>query len=741
MLPNELKFESLQRIFHDPKFFYQVKLILELLGSAKSASQCHAKMLLMAFMLQHHRTLLKPTAGSSTSAAASGGITTNGAGEYFECECDDPDYELGRNVCDPSLYQLIDILGRAWVGVCNLPTCWFKRMRFMVSYARYSKAFLEWKARDSREMVEVEVLRFVDAFTTMNNMRQVVVDGYVPAYRMQTSLEWARKACEHRLRNLTSLLGSANKARELIREELLRYRLMVLVSGKLGIARGEPLVFFEWSDDRKLVDHWKVRLAALSTAECGAPAASGSSRRIAVPRVGSRHIRYSGDGLLRQWWGPEYGRLVRLKQHISRGMETGSQIGWVPLFVAHVMRVMTAWVIRDKEKAKKFALPIDSEFVAQQCAMNQCHVIKYISYFVTAMKEFCALPRIEEINNIEKRFLAKGELLQLPLLFAFLDLLENLRVDACMPSLHAAVQSLAHQPPNNELYAFVNDLNSRRMGLRNALRWIEIAKKDSEGLADCLDCNHNAASRAQSVVQSESATSGAEHDNDMVVDESIPSVAVTKDYKPLDPSLRLERLQLYLAKMLTQLPSSRSLTALPETLVMLHLPILNLQMLVRDTVLAFAICQYSASLGNGDAATICRLKSSILTILGEEHPQTKEQVSSRIHAAIENECFCLCDNEKRILYSLIDSLMASDEALLADKVAKVARARICRAVQHMLVHGSSAAYDGPKLDNFACDVANICRQAEHIWEASYDTYKPIYEVLLEYNKLWRCRLK
>lgn len=724
-LPKELEFDSLQRMFREPAFFRQVKVVLELLGSAKSASRCHVKMLLMAFMLRHHRTLLKPVSEETHQSSSSSPGECEDleySARYLSCDGLDPDYEYGRNVCDPSLCQLIDVLGRAWLGVCSDPWCWFMRMRFMVAYARYSKGFLEWKARDSREMVEVEVLRFVDTFTTMSNMRQVVADGRVHG-SIAFSLEWGRRDCEQRLRNLTSLLGSAGKARELIREELMRHRIMSLVRGKLGVSKGEPLVFFEWSDDRKLVDHWMVRLAAMSTAECGR-AAAGTSRRIAVPRLGTRQARLAGPTLLRQWWGSDYARLVKLKEHMRRGLETGSQIAWVPLFMAHAMRVMTRWVIRDAEKARKFAAPIDSEFIAQQCAMNNCDVLTYVAYIVGAMKEFCALPRVDEIRALEKRFVVNKEPLKEPLLNAFLDLLENLRVDACMPSLHAAVQSLAQQPPNNELYAFVNDLHGRRLGLGNALCWVEVAKKDADALlpADTV--------RVRQPSTSTSDTSAA------------PATGSSR--RVLAPAARLPRLQLYFAKTLTQLPSAKALAHLPETFVMLYLPVLNVQMLVRDTVVAFAICQYAAGLGRGDGATICRFKNTVLSILrASDADSDPQRTAKRIHDAIDAECFCMSDSDRSILFSLVDSLVAphaADETTdaPADKVASLAHSRICAAIQHSLVHGDTKPYDGPKLENFTCDVANICRQAEHIWKSSFDAYKPIYEVLLECNRLWRC---
>jgi hypothetical protein len=660
-LPAELQFTTLQAKFQDQAFFEKVVRLLELLGSAKTASRCHAKMLLMAFMLNHHRTLI----------ADPDQITGN-----FDCcdddqsESDSDSYLVGDRSgrlctarCSPALLRQISQLGADFVSVCQYPRCWFRRMAFMVAYARYAKLFLDWKSKDAMSLIKSEVVLFVDAFNTMNNIKQCVTSGKVALERCQNSIAKLRRTAEQHFLRISRLLGSSKRGKELVHREMSHRRFMNELSKRVD---KDGLVFVDWSS--KIAVKNQVRMACMQ---------SLVEKHPAPPRVGSREEKHDPK-IMSVWHGRYYRRLRNIKRMIG---DTRTQ-SYIPQFVSYVQDIFREVILQHPKEIADFEKSLDMEFLSQQCAFNHCELKDYILYFLEIMIRHASAGRAKELAKLSRTVgLRQPQGISIDMVFEFLDALDNMRVDITEAGLRSVAKPMLHaDAKKNELVALINDLNGQRIGVCNLENWVQNARTDIAGIL------------------------------------------------PGDSLSRLDRLMVYFTTYLVGCPNSAKLDTLPETFSVLRLPVLHAQIIIRDTVLAFCVVQFTLSVSR-DSTSMCRLKNSFLAVLRSEAPD----IVARTCQLIDEERPALTSSERNVLHGLVSRLLSGD-TVIKDRVGKVAMERIRQAVQHRLLNGDGAA---PSLDQFDTELKQITTYAVNLWRLSLGTYKPIYETLINAKHLWK----
>lgn len=174
--PVRMSFEALQTKFADGVFFSQVTRFFELLGQrVDPSSKCHAKLLLIAFMLNHHTSQ------------------------------------------DVPLTQHIQCLGGAFLNVCVEPSCWFKRVRFFYAYSCFYRVFLDSKCKNAA----TKIPQVLSNMTKSMLICQVLSKNNTSS-SVQRTLNYIHAKTRDYMAALTRLVGSSSKAAELVRQDVAR---------------------------------------------------------------------------------------------------------------------------------------------------------------------------------------------------------------------------------------------------------------------------------------------------------------------------------------------------------------------------------------------------------------------------------------------------------------------------------------------------------------------------------------
>jgi hypothetical protein len=174
--PVRMSFEALQSKFADGTFFSKVTRFFQLLGQrVDPSSKCHAKLLLIAFMLNHHTHQDVPLA------------------HHIQC------------------------LGSAFLNVCLDPSCWFRRVRFFYAYSCFYRVFLDSKCKNAATKIP-QVLNNM----TKSMMICQVLSKNNTSSSVQRTLNYIHAKTRDYMVALTRLVGSSSKAAELVRQDVAR---------------------------------------------------------------------------------------------------------------------------------------------------------------------------------------------------------------------------------------------------------------------------------------------------------------------------------------------------------------------------------------------------------------------------------------------------------------------------------------------------------------------------------------
>lgn len=640
----QLELACLQNRFQDEGFFSKIQRLMELLGSAKSASKCHAKMLLMAFTLNHYGQL--PSA------------------ELYKNEQQPP--------CFPELAANINTLGSRFLTVCSQPLCFFSRIRFIVAYSMYSKKFLMWKSSDAQRAITVEARNLVTSVMAINRIKEEIrKQGTLRFSKYQKTLGELKTIFERQFRSLSENLGSVERARELVGLEYKRRKFLVLIKDlKLEEAPQPPTeeleIFYE--NTTRMVVFQRISTKTLSCAF-----------------IGSREENIDPQGF-ELWYGNHYNNLVRLKEVIHNQFNK-CQVLWIPKLVDHVRTIMMKYILPAQE-ADRFEQSIDYEFIIQQCTMNNFNPKHILLFFISYMKPHCMDHRIKDLNLVEMD-LENCVCPQKDSVLPFLEVLENMRVDSLQLMYHVNIKSLVTRSKKLELSLFMKNLAEDKTDLVNLLRWATSASADDK----CL------------------------------LPENIK----------MQKKSNIDKLALFYSFHVACFPNPDKLSLFPETFTMLRMPVLRTQLLIRDTVIAFSILQFTIGLSK-DERRANRIKTALFKILADEHRHTCDNTIVKIIDVISIERPGMTESERQLLHGLIGRIMS--KGCPKEQVPKLALQRIRVAIQRRVLHVEPD--DSCRmLEHFDGEVKRIVDQAENIWKLSIALYKPIYETLINFLPVWQ----
>lgn len=642
----ELQLEVLQKKFGEQQFFDKIQRLMELLGSAKSASKCHAKMLLMAFMLNHHGQL--PTL------------------EMYR--------EKSHQVCFPELATNINTLGSRFLSVCDQPLCFLSRIRFIVAYSMYSKKFLGWRLQDVQKAINLEARAIVTRVRAMNVLKEKVRSGVLHISKCQVTLQQLRASSERRFKTLADNLGSVERAREVVGQE---YKRQKFLTGLRNLEANDPDAKLpDPTPETEILYKNRTRMIVLQRI---------ATKTLASPFMSSREEKVDPEGF-KLWHGDNYTNLVHLKDIINNQYDK-SQVLWIPKFVDHVRGVMVNKILSDDEEKEKFDQCIDYELVIQQCTMNNFNPSYIMKYFASRMRNYCLDHRVSDLTDVVARL--EGSVYpSKDTVFLFLDVLENMRIDANQLCYHINIKSLVPQSKRLEFPMFFKGVVEERTDISNLLKWAALASLDDK----CLLPDEIKAAKSSNI----------------------------------------DKLARFYSYNIACFPSSESLSTFPETFTMLRMSILRTQMLIRDTVLGFSILQFTIGLSK-DKHLACRIKSAIFAILAEEHRHGADETIAKIIDVVGRERPGMTEPERKLLHGLIGRMMGP--GCPQEQVPKLALRRIRLAIQQRLFHVEP--YNCRMLDHFDGEVKRIVDQVENIWKLSVGLYKPIYEYLIKFSRVWQ----
>ncbi|KAA8908083.1 hypothetical protein TRICI_004834 [Trichomonascus ciferrii] len=615
-----MSFEALQTKFADGAFFSKVTRFFQLLGQrVDPSSKCHAKLLLIAFMLNHH---------------------THG---------------------DVPLAQHIQCLGSAFLNVCAEPSCWFKRVRFFYAYSCFYRVFLDSKCKNAATKIP-QVLSNM----TKSMMICQVLSKNNTSSSVQRTLNYIHAKTRDYMVALTRLVGSSSKAVELVRQDVARSVFLNNLQKRYVASQIDP------SDKNRQYRSVGMQL-------------------ILDPSFTSVHLqsreakydcyKHSTCSVMRDCY---HMKLDYIKQLIRFNINSNKQSDWLPCFLGHVKMVLATL---------SHQLDIDDECVQMQCARNCYDPSKLISYLLSHMKTI-TLPDISGrdypalISSLETRFSFEG--CSKAVLFALLDILDDMRVDHMDHFFHLNISKLSAITRKHELRFFVEDLSSHRMGVKNLLNWVEAAKTP------------------------ETEAETPQHQVGAALEEG-----------------RLRQLKIRFSKMITWFPCPARLDELPETFKYARLTILRTLIMVKDVVSAFTILQFVIML-SGDCTHVCRIKQGIMTILKNECNCPQSEMVTQLYDLVQTERPCMNDRDQKILRSLINRVIRKPDITASEQVPKLALERIQFAIQSILLDEPTPA----KLTHFEQEVSVIAQNSLCILNLNFETYQPIYKTLLHFNEIW-----
>jgi T-complex protein 11 len=253
---------------------------------------------------------------------------------------------------------------------------------------------------------------------------------------------------------------------------------------------------------------------------------------------------------------------------------------------------------------------------------------------------------------------------------------------------HVNIKRLVPQSKRIELSLYLKNLIEEKSDVTNLLKWATLASADDK----CL---------------------------------------LTPELKS-QKSSNIDKLARFYSYSLACFPNPDFLSQFPETFEMLRMSLLRTQMLIRDTVVTFSILQFTIGLSK-DERRANRIKTALFTILADEHRQTADSTIGKIINVISIERPGMTDSERQLLHGLIGRIMS--KGCPQEQVPKLALQRIQLAIQRRLFHVTDDS--GRMLEHFDGEVKRIVDQAENIWKLSVGIYKPVYETLINFSRVWQ----
>lgn len=447
--PGNLDIDEVQKWINDRHIQESICRFMELLGSDKTSSLCHSKMILMAFMLTKCPDLL---CGDNPDTTAS----SNSMAE---------DYEM---------VELARILGGHFVNVCDHCDDWISRLRFADAYSAMSKQFLTWKKNDAQEIIKKSLEKLSSCIIRCDEIKKGIAAGDIDAKNNTNRLKLFKMQSQYHYVMILKVVGSARKTKQLVSCHMLKVRFFQQLTKTMGGAK--QLTATEWVEADDELSTTKLRMALMM-------------RRLGMeakaPRYGSRIVEYDEE-IVQIWCGKfheiESNTMNTILNECENTFSPQHQIMWVPAFLDYVLCVFkTITAPQNKELQEEYS-SLDMDFALQECEMNCFGVRKLIDWIVCVLKRLSLgqnrSDRLKRVSEVYE-FLQQGNFREAILLL--MSTIMELRMDYCDVTVNRFASNVEQtnreakekkEKPSNELILFIRDFLREQSHVVKLSRWL-----------------------------------------------------------------------------------------------------------------------------------------------------------------------------------------------------------------------------------------------------------------------------
>ncbi|CAN6629704.1 hypothetical protein TRVA0_012S01486 [Trichomonascus vanleenenianus] len=405
----------------DCSFVDRLAEVIFLMGGKRDSSVCHAKMILVAYMLN----------------------------------CD-------KAAIDESLRQRIQHLGTVFTRVCERPACWFRRIAFLEGYNSFYQTYVNVRYKGIAAVVPELLDKMADSVSVWHKINDCVKLGKIRSDRCQSALLRMHGRTQAMLSTLTTLLGSESRARKLLQFEITKRtfleKLNALYSqndGKSSSSRGATLA-----------QHFRCIALQLRY-----------NPDHKVVHVNSRENKYDCIKSQQSVMRCMHQKLFGLKELIHANLDFGPQMAWIPEFVLYVRRNL---IVLDKAiETDDDCIAQQCSLNCYDPRLLIHHVVAEMDAAVTAATPGDTIREIKALVSVTRQ---SDFVLSEVLLNRVLDALDDLRMEYMDRYFHFNRDRLVTLSCKREFNCFIRDLQTHKIGFKNLLFWALSSSKSCKCL-------------------------------------------------------------------------------------------------------------------------------------------------------------------------------------------------------------------------------------------------------------------
>lgn len=457
--PGNLDIDEVQKWVHDRHIQKSICCFMELLGSEKTSSLCHSKMILMAFMLTKCPDLLSSSITDDTTNS-------------------------GSMAEDIELVELARVLGGHFVNVCDHCDDWISRLKFAEAYSAMSKQFLTWKKNDAQAIIKKSLEKLSSCIIRCDEIKRGINAGDIDVRNNTNRLKLFKMQSQYHYVMILKVVGSARKTKQLVSCHMLKVRFLQQLTKNMGGAK--QLTATEWVEADDELSTTKLRMA-LMMRKLGMESKA--------PRYGSRIVEYDEE-IVQIWCGKfhemESNTMTTILNECENTPSPQHQIMWIPTFLDYVLCVFKTITAPQNRELQEEYSSLDMDFALQECEMNCFGVRKLIDWIVCVFKRLSfgkdRSDKLKKVNQVYE-FMQQRQLREAILLL--MSTIMELRMDYCDVSVNRFASSVEHanrernerkKKPSNELILFIRDFLREKSHVVKLSRWLRAIPSSEDHL-------------------------------------------------------------------------------------------------------------------------------------------------------------------------------------------------------------------------------------------------------------------